>query len=153
MSLRLGARFGSMFREVTSPPSSRPGAKVAKLRSARRPHRETSTRAHVTSFTPDRGRAVTYTIGELVMEAYARASRVTSDPEIEAILATRLLAAWLARSTLSSTRPSAAREAEAAPVRQAAGRQEPREIRRSRTARTVRRAGFVSAVHVHRAVA
>ena len=46
-------------------------------------------------------RARTYTIGELVAAAYARAARVTEDPEIEAMLATRLLAVWLARATAS----------------------------------------------------
>jgi len=154
MSLRLGARFGSMFRETTSPSRSRRGTKIekiAKARNGRRPLRETSSRPRVTSFTPHRGLGVTYTIGELVTEAYARASRVTSDPEIEAILATRLLAAWLARSTLSNTKPTSAGEAAA---RTAAGRHEASEIRRSGPSRsTGRRGEFVAAAHVHRAVA
>ncbi|HEY8923478.1 MAG TPA: hypothetical protein VIU64_03795 [Polyangia bacterium] len=98
---------------------------------------------------------MTYTIGELVTEAYARASRVTSDPEIEAILATRLLAAWLARSSLASTKPAApAHEVDGALAPGAAARRAPRETRRSRTTSIAgRRAGFVAAIHVHRAVA
>jgi len=151
MSQRLGTRFGSMFREESAP--ARPRNR-GKIRNARRPRRETSSPFGVTSSTDDRGQRVTYTIGELVAEAYARASRVTSDPAIEAILATRLLAAWLARSTLSSTGPaSAARGTEAAwagavPVRKASS-----DNRRSRASRTGAQRGRLVTSHAHRAVA
>jgi len=158
MSLRLGARFGSMFREVPAPTRARTRAKARSARNAPRPRGETRSHLEATRAAPPaspRGQAVTYTIGELVTEAYARASRVTSDPEIEAILATRLVAAWLARSTLCSRKPaSASREADALSTRPAAGRQVSVETRRSRTARNgAHRADFVGAGHAHRAVA
>ena len=98
---------------------------------------------------------MTYTIGELVMEAYARASRVTSDPEIEAVLATRLLAAWLARSTLASPKSdSLSRPSGALAGRPIGRRQDPDGMaRRSRTGRSAaQRAGFVGSVPVQRAV-
>ena len=39
-----------------------------------------------------------YSIGELVTAAYKEAGRVTRDPQVAAIVASRTLASWLARS-------------------------------------------------------
>ena len=47
------------------------------------------------SRTPSKRR---YSIGELVTAAYKEASRVTRDPQVAAILASRTLASWLVRS-------------------------------------------------------
>jgi len=156
MSLRLGTRFGSKFRKLSTPARA---TTRAKARNVHRPQPVTPSHLGVTRASrlvanEDRRPAVTYTIGELVTAAYARASRVTSDPEIEAILATRLLAAWLARSTLSSTRPaSLPRDSATVSARAAAQRPSSGGFRRSRPARTAADgAGFASA-GVHRAVA
>ena len=40
-----------------------------------------------------------YSIGELVTAAYKEAGRVTRDPQVAAIVASRTLASWLARSS------------------------------------------------------
>jgi len=96
---------------------------------------------------------VTYTIGQLVSEAYARASRVTSDPAIEAILATRLLAAWLARSTLSSTRPASVLRETATSARAEARRQTSDGFRRSRAVGAAAEGSRFASAGAHRAVA
>ncbi len=48
------------------------------------------------SRTPSKRR---YSIGELVTAAYKEAGRVTRDPQVAAILASRTLASWLVRSS------------------------------------------------------
>ena len=48
------------------------------------------------SRTPSKRR---YSIGELVTAAYKEAGRVTRDPQVAAIVASRTLATWLARSS------------------------------------------------------
>jgi hypothetical protein len=156
MSLRLGTRFGSKFREV---PASVRVPTRAKARNPRRPRRVTPDHPAVTRSSrvvgaQARGPAVTYTIGELVTEAYAHASRVTSDPAIEAILATRLMAAWLARSTLSSTRPaSMLRDPASISAGAEARRQSSDGFRRSRPVRAAVEGSRFASVGAHRAVA
>ena len=157
MSLRTGARFGSMFREVSAPTRTRTRGKARSARNARRPRSETRSHQEATRARPSatpQSQAVSYTIGELVTEAYARAARVTADPGIQAILATRLVAAWLARSTLTSTKPAMApREADAAGMRMAGGRPVPVEMRRSGNARGAGHHDELGAGRGHRAVA
>ena len=48
------------------------------------------------SRTPSKRR---YSIGELVTAAYKEAGRVTRDPQVAAIVASRTLASWLAHSS------------------------------------------------------
>jgi len=48
------------------------------------------------SRTPSKRR---YSIGELVTAAYKEAGRVTRDPQVAAIVASKTLASWLVRSS------------------------------------------------------
>jgi hypothetical protein len=83
-----------------------------------------------------------YSIGELVTVAFERAALVANDSEMEALVATRLLAEWLMRAR--STDPAAERPAQLT----RAGRSAPQGRGRS-PRRQARRSAFSSAAGWH----
>lgn len=89
------------------------------------------------------GRIRRLTIGELVEAAYERAARLANDPEVEATLATRFLASWLARATLAEpeadTVVPSPLDGAAVRLGDGARRRVPIESRRSTTTRHDRR--------------